>query len=557
MHRRKKRSVALCAAVAALAVVAACGSDDDGGGESATTSGGTTATTAGDSATTAAGAETTEGGGDTTEGGGDTTEGGGDTTEGGADTTEGGGDTTEGGADTTDGGAESGSAGCPEIDTSLDETGGNGAGRFVSDLQCALDSPLQAEGDPVVIGFQNPEGDPNGSFPEATLGTQAAVDFINAELGGWGADIQNGIPGRPIQLEVCKTAIAPDDSQRCANELVSKNPEIIVTSINFFGNHLPIFEAAGIPAFITSPVTIGDFTSQSAYAIAGGGGCLGQHTALVEFATSDLEGTRIAVPWADTPPGVVCYYDLERKPLDVIKGAVPGESERAGSIPELEHIGVPIKPATPDVTPQVTEILGFDPSVIIFSAQGADCWNLVDGLGRLGWTPESIPLVLSGACIDFEAMEAAGALAEGVYFATAGGSNTNDLESIEDPRQKFEAEVFQTKPLEYGMPEADLYKGFGAQGFNSMLALWEMSVRVVESGEELTPDTFAAYVDATEGDHMFGSTPLSCATAPEPYVAVCNSINTISQWDGTNLVPVRAEFSGAELVAGTELKPGP
>ncbi|MGH9272922.1 MAG: hypothetical protein ACRDZ2_16805, partial [Ilumatobacteraceae bacterium] len=244
-----KRSVAL---LASLAVVAACGSDDEGG--SATTSGGTTATTSADSATTAADAETTEGGAETTEGGSETTEGG-ETTDGGAETTEGG--------DTTEGGAEPGSAGCPEIDTSLDETGGVGAGRFVSDLQCALDSPLQAEGEPVVIGFQNPEGDPNGSFPEATLGTQAAVDFINAELGGWGADIQNGVPGRPIQLEVCKTAIAPDDSQRCANELVSKNPEIIVTSINFFGNHLPIFEAAGIPAFITSPVTIGDFTSQS------------------------------------------------------------------------------------------------------------------------------------------------------------------------------------------------------------------------------------------------------------------------------------------------------
>ena len=107
------------------------------------------------------------------------------------------------------------------------------------------------------------------------------------------------------------------------------------------------------------------------------------------------------------------------------------------------------------------------------------------------------------------------------------------------------------------MPEADLYKGFGSQGFNSMIALWEMSVRVVESGEELTPDTFAAYVDATEGDHMFGSTPLSCATAPEPYVAVCNSINTVSQWDGTNLVPVRPEFSGAELVAAPNSDLGP
>ena len=30
------------------------------------------------------------------------------------------------------------------------------------------------------------------------------------------------------------------------------------------------------------------------------------------------------MPWADTPPGVVCYYDLEAKPLDVLNGTVAG-----------------------------------------------------------------------------------------------------------------------------------------------------------------------------------------------------------------------------------------
>ena len=39
----------------------------------------------------------------------------------------------------------------------------------------AKTKPLVATGDPVVIGFQNPEGDPAGSFPEYTLATAAAV----------------------------------------------------------------------------------------------------------------------------------------------------------------------------------------------------------------------------------------------------------------------------------------------------------------------------------------------------------------------------------------------
>jgi branched-chain amino acid transport system substrate-binding protein len=544
--RRHQRAVALTAALA-IAIAACGGDDDDDAAESDATVSEATAAPAATSAGTAGGeAATTVAGTAAPE---ETA-----ATSGSTEATEG-----TAGAEGTEGttGGTAGSAGCPEIDESLDEDGGIGAGRFVSDLTCADEAPLAAEGDPIVIGFQNPEGDPNGSFPEASLGAQAAVDYINAELGGWGSDIQNGVPGRPIQLEICRTAISPDDSQRCANELVAKDPDIVVSTINFFGNHLPIFEAAGIPAIVTSPVTIADFTSPSAYAIAGGGGCLGQHTALVEFATSDLAAERVAVPWADTPPGVVCYYDLEAKPLDVIKGTVPGDSERAGTMPDLEHIGVPVKPATPDVTPQVTEVLGFDPYAIIFSAQGADCWNLVDGLGRLGWTPQDIPLVLSGACIDFDAMRAAGDLANGIYFVTAGGSVTNDLEAIEDPRERFEAEIFQTKPLEYGMTETDLYKGFGSNGFTSMVDIWELSTRVAQSGEELTPESFASYVGATENDHMFGTTPLSCASAPPPYVAVCNTISTVAQWNGENLEPVREKFSGADLIAGTELKPGP
>ena len=60
------------------------------------------------------------------------------------------------------------------------------------------------------------------------------------------------------------------------------------------------------------------------FSIGAGGGCLGAHTGLVYAATQELKGKRVAVPWADTPPGVVCYYDLEKKPLDVLQGSVQG-----------------------------------------------------------------------------------------------------------------------------------------------------------------------------------------------------------------------------------------
>jgi branched-chain amino acid transport system substrate-binding protein len=523
LHRR---SLAVLCSFALLA--AACGDDDDDDGDSAATG-----ATAGTEATTDTTAE--------------------------SETTEAPGTTAAGGSDTTAGGGESGgSAGCPEIDDSIDAEEGVGAGRFISDLTCGSDSPLAAEGEPIVIGFQNPEGDPNGSFPEFTLAAEAAVEYINTELGGFGADIQNGIPGRPIELAVCKMAISPDDSQRCANELLSEDPFLIVSSINFFGNQIPIYQSAGVPGVVITPITIADFTSEGVYSIGGGGGCLGVHTGLVEFATTEFgDITKLAVPWADTPPGVVCYYDLENKPIGVLNGSVEGTAERAGTMPDLTTIGVQIKPATPDITPQVTEVLGFDPDVIIFSAQGADCWNLVDGLGRLGWTPDQVPLVLSTSCLDFEAMRAAGDLAKGIYMVGAASATTQDPAIIENPRDAFEAEIYQTKAAEYGLDDANLFKGFAAAGFAGMMILWERASDIVVSGDELAQDAFETEIAGTAGEHAFGSTPISCSTAPEPYVAVCNAIVAASQWDGEALVPVRSRFTGVDLVAGTELTPGP
>jgi branched-chain amino acid transport system substrate-binding protein len=216
---------------------------------------------------------------------------------------------------------------------------------------------------------------------------------------------------------------------------------------------------------------------------------------------------------------------------------------------------VPIKPATPDVSPVVAQVVGFNPDAIIFSAPGADCWYMVAGLGRAGWTNDEIPLVLSAACIDFDAMAAAGDLAKGIYFVGAAGAVLNPLDSITNPRDRAEAAFYQTKPLEYGVPDTESRKGFATQAASGTMTLWRLASQIAVSGQEVTGEAIANAFAATDNDHSFGGTPLSCATAPAPYVAVCNATVTANQWDGEKFVPVRSRFSGLDLVAGTALKP--
>ncbi len=458
-------------------------------------------------------------------------------------------DTTPDTTATSDTTGEGGTEGCPaEPDTTLDETNGIGAGAVERIFACAEITPLKAEGDPIVIGLMNPEGDPAGSFPEVTVASEAAIEYINNELGGVGADFATGTPGRPLKLEVCKMTINPADSQKCANELAAKKPVAVMHSINFFGNHLDILNKAGIPSIVATAVTAADFTAENTFSIGGGGGCLGAHTGLVQFVTQNLGRTKIGVPWANTPPGVFCYHDLEKKPLNVLNGTVTKTTSKlAGSMPDLSHIGVAIKPGQADVTPDAQKVLDFGPDGIIFSAQGADCWTLVNAMLKLGWTPNKVDLVLSGACLDLGTMDKLGEKIKGIHIL--GGVSILTPDALEG-QLKREALIYASAMDKYAKDTTSKGKGYGTQGFSTTMTTWQFMNSI---GADVTSAQLSQAFSATSGNHGFASTGISCADAPEPYIAVCNSEVTVNQWNGSGLEPVAVNLSGVDLVAGTDL----
>ena len=519
------RTTRVFAALATIAVIAAgCGSSKTSTGAGTTKA--ATVTSAAASATTSAGAASA-----------------GTTTASSAAATV----TTAAG-----GGTASGSTWCSTpINTTLDADSGTNAGWTEWVLKCAEAKPLKAEGEAISLGAITPEGDPAGSFPEWGVGIRAAVKYVNEELGGVGADYKTGKPGRPVKVDICTTAITPGDSQRCANEVAAKKPFAAIRNINFFGNDLPILDAAGIVSISASLVTAADWTSASTLGIAAGGGCVGAHTALVDYMVNTLGKKRIAVPWADTPPGVVCYHDLEKKPLNILGGKTPGPAEAFNKVPGLEHIGVPIKPGQADMTPQVTQVLDFKPDGILFSAQGADCWTLVNTLVKLGWKAADTPLLMSGACIDDTKALAAGDAAKGIYFL---GSSPARSDTV-DPLGQYEGKVMLDRMTKYGNKE-DAAKGFGINGFGSLVnAVFLMTHSADKAGgvDKLTKENFTAFVKATTKEHVFLGTPLNCAGASAPYVTVCSPFVTVTQWDGAKYVTKKKNLNSTFIVKGTPI----
>ena len=449
---------------------------------------------------------------------------------------------------------------CPaKIDTTLDKTAGKNAGAVEQQLACGEAKPLKAAGEPILIGMMNPEGNPAGNFPEYTVAAKAAVDYINNELGGIGGNTAKGIAGRPLQLEVCKFGfVTPAENIGCATQLAAKKPLAVFSSLNALGIHFDILTKAGIPVIVGTPITAADFTKAGVFAIGGGGGCLGVHTGLVHFATQELmkgKGVKkpavLGIPWANTPPGVFCFKDLEEKPVNVLNGTVTkSDSKLKGKMPKLTSVGVPIIPGSTSVDADATKVLEAKPDAIIYSAQGADCWTFVRSLIKLKWNPAKTPTALSGACIDLTTMKKLGKKIDGIY--TVGAASILDPKSLKGQMRR-EAELYAAKMAKYATDQTATGKGFGTQGFLGIMNIWEQMN--LAGGASATGANVVTQFGKTKNNHAFAGTPMSCTKGLAPYVAVCNATVSASRWDAKTkeLKEVKADFNGLDLVAGTDL----
>lgn len=298
----------------------------------------------------------------------------------------------------------------------------------------------EATGEPIRIGYVNQEGAPTGSFPGLREGTEAAVDYLNRDLGG--------VDGRPIELVTCLVNGTPESSQKCANEMVQERVPVVLAGLDFSGpSGTAILAAAEIPYVTSSPIQGSDFDGENVFALLGGGP--GQLTGLASYIVGERKAESVTIFAQDNPTG--------EQTTEIFSAALV---ERG-----VTDIDVVTEAANaPDFTAGMTaaDRNGSDAIALFFA--GAACSQTMQAAASIGVEAD---LFSTSSCADPTILASAGQAANGVLFAQEVLPFTTHAD---DP----EVVAFMESMRDYAGIEEAALTGHHANGFSAAMTFYDI-----------------------------------------------------------------------------------
>lgn len=253
------------------------------------------------------------------------------------------------------------------------------------------DEPTKATGEPIVLGMVNQENTAAGSYPELSQGAQAAIDFINEQLGG--------VDGRPIELEVCNTEFSAEGSTSCGQQFVEAGVPAVLGGIDVFGNAVDTLGENGIPYVGGIPVSTQSVTADNSFQWSGG--TWGATVAFAEHAAQS-GAEKVSIVYGDF-------------------GSITHSAEVGQQV--LEDAGVdaqlvPYPILSTDISSALNAAAASDPDAIMVLAADAGCKAGFDGLDALDLDATRY---FVGACASPTIIDEVGPeLAEGAIFNVEG-----------------------------------------------------------------------------------------------------------------------------------------
>lgn len=360
------------------------------------------------------------------------------------------------------------------------------------------DEPVEASGEPIKLGLINQEDTPIGSLPEIRLGAEAAVAFVNAELGGVG--------GRPIELISCVANFSVEGSQRCAQDLVQAGVVAVTGGIDITSNgSIPVLEQNGIPYIGGIPVNFDEMQSPISFQFSGGSP--GAMTAFASDAASHGYDN-VAVVYAEFAPVEAAAVDYGQRVLE------------ASGVETVTMISYPI--LATDLLPVITQAGEGDPDAIFMFAADAACARSMQTAQDLGIEAD---LYMVGSCAAPATLDEAGDAADGMVFNIEGPF---DMET-----GVMDGPIYLEAATRYGSAEY-LAQSAGTVSFRSVMNIWAALNEV--GVENVTPEAIIDYMRTTRNQPSWDGYPYTCDGQQVPGLpALCAPQQVLVQVDGTTL----------------------
>jgi branched-chain amino acid transport system substrate-binding protein len=371
-------------------------------------------------------------------------------------------------------------------------------------------TPADAAAEPVVIGIINQEDSPIGSFPEIRHAVEAAVGWINAELGG--------VQGRPIELVTCITNFSVERSQACAQQMVQAGAVAVISGIDITATgSLPVLEQNGIPLVSALPTTLAELRSAATFSFSGG--ITGAYVAFV--ADAHAKGaTSIAIAYGDFESFSVPATEYGAK-----------VAEQLG----MDVTLIPFPITTTDYLPVIQAAVRSGADAITVAAADTACVPMMNTIHDLGYTGRTYVV---GAC-------AAGP----ILAQVADGVQAAFVFNAEGPfGDTIEGDLFVGATERYVTQEAG---GAGTVGFRAAMNLWAAMNRI---DGDITPATILDVFRTGSTHPSFWGHPYTCDGRQVPGMpALCSPQQTLFRLpDDTGTVVAESDgwIDVPSLVAG-------
>jgi branched-chain amino acid transport system substrate-binding protein len=369
-----------------------------------------------------------------------------------------------------------------------------------------LGKPNKATKSPIVFGMINLESGPV-VFPEARLGAQAGIKYVNAYKGG--------LKGHPIKLLTCATDGTPATSARCANQLAGKHVVAMLGATDTGGGgSYPVFGRNKLSVIGGVPFTPVESNAKNGVMFMSV--AVADNAAAVTYAAKTLHKKSIAIMQADNTQG------------NYTGSIIANVAKNVGM--KVKQVEVPISAA--DLSSSAASAIAGNPDVIYVETPEA-CAPALKALNSLGYkgVVETID-----PCTAPPVLAAAGKAAQGVLVAGPYYNLNNN-----NPDSKLAVKI-----LGKYAPKNLAADSLAFAGLSEIINLQTISNSLSE--KKLTSaGLLAAFKNGKQHPNFMGHAMLCDGKQVPAQAASCDKWQIIKKVSGTNLVQVDGKWiSGAQ-----------